>query len=101
MAGVGLDANMLAHTDDELKAKIGWLAYLKALALALRDTDLLRLRYTLDGRASGRRARTRSSSATADPPGQRPAAPRRGRGRRPVRHRLMRPETLFHWVQTS
>ena len=29
MAGFGLDANMLANTDDELKAKIGWLAYIE------------------------------------------------------------------------
>jgi diacylglycerol kinase family enzyme len=52
MAGFGLDANMLANTDEELKAKIGWLAYLKALSLALRDTDMLQLRYSLDSRGT-------------------------------------------------
>ena len=46
MAGLGLDAKMLAHTDDELKAKIGWLAYVKAIAIALRDKNRLRLRYS-------------------------------------------------------
>ena len=66
MAGLGLDAKMLAHTDDELKAKIGWLAYVKAIAIALRDKNRLRLRYTLDGGTVARFARTRSSSATAD-----------------------------------
>ena len=48
MAGLGLDAKMLAHTDDELKAKIGWLAYVKAIVLALRDKNQLRIRYKLD-----------------------------------------------------
>ena len=48
MAGLGLDAKMLANTDEELKAKIGWLAYVKAIAIALRDKNQLRLRYTLD-----------------------------------------------------
>jgi diacylglycerol kinase (ATP) len=49
MAGVGLDAKMLANTDDELKKKIGWLAYVKAIAEALRDKNQLRLRYAVDG----------------------------------------------------
>lgn len=49
MAGVGLDAKMLANTDDELKKKIGWLAYVKAIFQALRDKNQLRLRYSVDG----------------------------------------------------
>lgn len=48
MAGIGLDAKMLAHTDDELKAKVGWLAYVKAIMIALRDKNQLRVRYKLD-----------------------------------------------------
>lgn len=48
MAGLGLDAKMLANTDEELKAKIGWLAYVKAIVVALRDKNQLRLRYELD-----------------------------------------------------
>ncbi|HEX5860172.1 MAG TPA: diacylglycerol kinase family protein [Microbacterium sp.] len=48
MAGLGLDAKMLANTDEELKAKIGWLAYVKAIVLALRDKNQLRLKYKLD-----------------------------------------------------
>jgi diacylglycerol kinase family enzyme len=48
MAGLGLDAKMLANTDEELKAKIGWLAYVKALVAALRDKNQLRIRYKLD-----------------------------------------------------
>ncbi|HEY5222380.1 MAG TPA: diacylglycerol kinase family protein [Microbacteriaceae bacterium] len=55
MAGLGLDAKMLVHTDDELKKKVGWLAYVSALLAALRDKDQLQLRYSLDGK------RTRSA----------------------------------------
>ena len=50
MAGLGLDAKMLANTDEELKAKIGWLAYVKAIVLALRDKNQLRLRFKLDSK---------------------------------------------------
>lgn len=59
MAGLGLDAKMLANTDDELKAKIGWLAYVKAIAIALRDKNQLRVRYKLDAdRSRSLRAHT-------------------------------------------
>ncbi|MFF1876389.1 diacylglycerol/lipid kinase family protein [Leifsonia sp. NPDC058230] len=51
MAGLGLDAKMLANTDDELKAKAGWLAYVKAIGAALRDKNELHIRYQLDGGA--------------------------------------------------
>lgn len=52
MAGLGLDAKMLSHTDDELKAKVGWLAYVGAIGKALRDKNRLRMRYRLDGRST-------------------------------------------------
>jgi diacylglycerol kinase (ATP) len=48
MAGLGIDAKMIANTDDELKAKAGWLAYVKAIGLVLRDNTSLRFRYRLD-----------------------------------------------------
>jgi diacylglycerol kinase (ATP) len=51
MAGLGLDAKMLANTDDELKAKAGWLAYVQAIGTALRDKNELHIRYQLDGGA--------------------------------------------------
>ncbi|WP_325483948.1 diacylglycerol/lipid kinase family protein [Microbacterium sp.] len=57
MAGVGLDAKMLANTDDQLKEQAGWLAYVKAIGVALGDKNRLRLRYSLDG------GRARSLSA--------------------------------------
>ncbi|QYF73004.1 diacylglycerol kinase family protein [Cryobacterium sp. PAMC25264] len=49
MAGLGLDAKMLASTNDELKARIGWLAYVGAIITALRDKNQLRMKYSLDG----------------------------------------------------
>jgi diacylglycerol kinase family enzyme len=49
MAGIGIDAQMIAATDDNLKAKAGWLAYAKAIGTVLRDKNELRLRYQLDG----------------------------------------------------
>jgi diacylglycerol kinase (ATP) len=49
MAGLGLDANMLANTNPKLKAKVGWLAYVDAIIRSLRDSNRLRIRYQLDG----------------------------------------------------
>ena len=48
MAGIGLDANMLANTNPKLKAKVGWLAYVDAIIRSLRDSNRLRIRYQLD-----------------------------------------------------
>jgi diacylglycerol kinase (ATP) len=48
MAGFGLDAKMLTNTDDELKKKVGWLAYVKAIFLVLRDKNLLHVRFRID-----------------------------------------------------
>ena len=59
MAGAGLDAQIMANTDDELKKKAGWLAYAQALVVVLRDKNMLRLSYQLD------RHRTRSERARA------------------------------------
>ncbi len=49
MAGLGLDAKMIANTDPELKKKVGWLAYVGAIGRVLVDKEVLRLRYRLDG----------------------------------------------------
>jgi len=48
MAGIGLDAKMVANSDEELKKKVGWLAYIDAIRKALRDTNRLRVRFRLD-----------------------------------------------------
>lgn len=57
MGGVGLDAKIMANTDPELKRKVGWLAYAKALFATLRDHEGLRLRYRVgDARSHSTRA---------------------------------------------
>lgn len=48
MAGIGLDAKMIANTDPELKKRVGWLAYVGAIGRALIDKEVLRVRYRLD-----------------------------------------------------
>ncbi|TFB54690.1 diacylglycerol/lipid kinase family protein [Cryobacterium tagatosivorans] len=48
MAGLGLDAKMLANTDDDLKKKAGWLAYVKALLAVGKDSRDLHFRYRLN-----------------------------------------------------
>ncbi|HYI32085.1 MAG TPA: diacylglycerol kinase family protein [Glaciibacter sp.] len=55
MAGLGIDAKMLANTDPELKKKVGWLAYVDAIVKALRDKSELRVRYSVDGAPTRRR----------------------------------------------
>jgi diacylglycerol kinase family enzyme len=50
MAGMGLDAKMIDNTDEDLKAKAGWAAYVKALVASLRDPNELHLRLRLDER---------------------------------------------------
>jgi diacylglycerol kinase family enzyme len=49
MAGMGIDAKMIKNTDEDLKAKAGWAAYIGAIAKSLRDPDELHLRFQLDG----------------------------------------------------
>jgi diacylglycerol kinase (ATP) len=49
MAGIGLDAKMIANTNPELKKRVGWLAYVDAIARSLRDTEQLRINYRSDG----------------------------------------------------
>ena len=39
MAGTGLDAQIMDNTDDDVKKKVGWLAYAHALVVVLRDKN--------------------------------------------------------------
>ncbi len=48
MAGLGLDAQMIVNTDEDLKKKAGWLAYVQALGKSIKGGRRIRLRYTLD-----------------------------------------------------
>ncbi|NEM92537.1 diacylglycerol/lipid kinase family protein [Galbitalea soli] len=52
MAGLGLDAQMAANTNELLKARVGWLAYVDPIMRALRDNNSVRVRYQVDGRAT-------------------------------------------------
>ena len=89
MAGVGIDAKMLAGTDEGLKARIGWLAYVGALAKALRDSNRISMRYTVDRGAGARGARAHGHRRQLrHPHGERPAAARRGHRRRHLRRGL-------------
>ena len=49
LAGLGLDAKMTANTRPELKRRVGWLAYVDAIARSMRDSEKIRMRYRLDG----------------------------------------------------
>jgi diacylglycerol kinase family enzyme len=54
MAGMGIDAKMIQNTDEDLKAKAGWAAYVDAIVKSLRDPDELHLHYKLDDREKKR-----------------------------------------------
>ncbi|MEO7348564.1 MAG: diacylglycerol kinase family protein [Terrimesophilobacter sp.] len=51
MAGIGLDAKMIAKTNPQLKKAVGWLAYVDAGMRALPELKPVRLRYRLNDRA--------------------------------------------------
>lgn len=48
MVGFGLDAHMLAETDDDLKGKAGWLAYVEAMGRAVTASETVDFDITLD-----------------------------------------------------
>lgn len=48
MVGFGLDAHMLAETDDDLKDKAGWLAYVAAMGRAVTASETVDFHITLD-----------------------------------------------------
>src|SRR5690606_35688027 len=48
MIGFGLDAHMLAETDDDLKDKAGWLAYVEAMGRAFTAAENVEFTLSLD-----------------------------------------------------
>ena len=52
LAGFGIDAQMIAETDDDLKAKAGWLAYVESLGRAVAGSDVVDLEFGVDQAAS-------------------------------------------------
>ncbi|WP_246150260.1 diacylglycerol/lipid kinase family protein [Agromyces intestinalis] len=59
MAGVGIDASMIANTNSDLKKRVGWLAYVDAGLRVLPASKPFRVRYRID---QGRVHRPRASS---------------------------------------
>jgi len=49
MAGLGLDAQMIANTRPELKKQVGWLAYVDGVARSLPTAKPFGIRYSLSG----------------------------------------------------
>ncbi|SEB45038.1 lipid kinase, YegS/Rv2252/BmrU family [Paramicrobacterium humi] len=47
MAGMGIDAQMIANTNDELKKTVGWLAYADAVIRSVAGLKPFRIRYQL------------------------------------------------------
>ncbi|GHD45842.1 diacylglycerol/lipid kinase family protein [Mycetocola manganoxydans] len=50
MAGMGIDADIMANTSEALKKTVGWLAYVDAGIRVLPDARPFRIRYQLDGK---------------------------------------------------
>ena len=48
MVGFGIDAQMIVETDDELKEKAGWLAYVESLGRAVSSTDVIDFTLSVD-----------------------------------------------------
>ena len=51
MAGLGLDAKMMANTNPKLKKAVGWLAYVDGGIRSLAEIKPIKLKWTLDGSA--------------------------------------------------
>lgn len=51
VAGLGLDAEMIANTNSKLKKAVGWLAYLDGGMRALTESKAAHMYYQLDGQA--------------------------------------------------
>ncbi|MFI8593143.1 diacylglycerol/lipid kinase family protein [Microbacterium sp. NPDC078428] len=48
MIGFGIDAHMIAETNEDLKAKAGWLAYVESLGRALTASEIVPFHLTAD-----------------------------------------------------
>ncbi|WP_165314271.1 diacylglycerol/lipid kinase family protein [Agromyces protaetiae] len=59
MAGIGIDATMIANTNPELKKRVGWLAYVDAGLRVLPASEPFRVGYRIDG---GRHHHPKASS---------------------------------------
>ncbi|MEU5875770.1 diacylglycerol kinase family protein [Glycomyces sp. NPDC047369] len=49
LLGFGIDAHMIAETDDDLKSRVGWLAYVESLGRAVNATEVVDIDLVVDG----------------------------------------------------
>lgn len=49
MAGFGIDAHMITETNDDLKDKAGWLAYVESLGRAVSASDVMEIKLSREG----------------------------------------------------
>jgi diacylglycerol kinase family enzyme len=49
LAGFGIDAHMVVETDDDLKSKVGWLAYVESLGRAFSASRVVEIDIAVDG----------------------------------------------------
>lgn len=49
IAGFGIDAHMIVETDEDLKSRIGWLAYVESLGRALSASEVVEIDLAVDG----------------------------------------------------
>ncbi|MCD0446826.1 hypothetical protein LO763_24720 [Glycomyces sp. A-F 0318] len=52
IAGFGIDAHMIVETDEDLKSRIGWLAYVESLGRALSASEVVEIDLAVDGGAA-------------------------------------------------
>ncbi|WP_309133086.1 diacylglycerol kinase family protein [Brevibacterium sp.] len=53
MAGFGIDAHMITETNDDLKDKAGWLAYVESLGRAVSASDVMEIKLSREGERVG------------------------------------------------
>ena len=53
MAGFGIDAHMITETNDDLKDKAGWLAYVESLGRAVSASDVMEINLSRGGEPIG------------------------------------------------
>lgn len=59
MAGFGIDAHMITETDDDLKDRAGWLAYVESMGRALSASEVIDIRLSgPDGETASEQAHT-------------------------------------------
>lgn len=51
MVGFGLDAQMIVETDEDLKSRAGWLAYVESLGRVVSQTEIIDFTLTVDDEA--------------------------------------------------